>query len=54
MQDHLVFRVFNAPASDKENAAYLDFLTSHPTPFSDQAILDFMQTMMSSPSYQLN
>ena len=52
--DHLVFRVFNAQATEKENAAYLDFLANHPTPFSDQTILDFMQTMMSSPSYQLN
>jgi len=52
--NHLVFRVFNAPATEKESAAYLDFLTNHPTPFSDQTILDFMQTMMSSPSYQLN
>lgn len=52
--DHLVFRVFNNQVTEKESAAYLDFLSNHPTPYSDQTILDFLQTMMSSPSYQLN
>ena len=52
--DHLEFRVFNAPVTEKENAAYFTFLSNHQTPYTDQTILDFLQTMMSSPSYQLN
>jgi hypothetical protein len=52
--DHLEFRVFNAPVTEKENAAYFTFLGNHQAPYSDQTILDFIQTMMSSPSYQLN
>jgi len=51
--EHLEFRVFSAPVPEKERSAYTAFLKKAEVPYADSIILDLLQVMMSSPSYQL-
>ena len=51
--EHLEFRVFSAPVLEKERSAYTAFLKKAEVPYADSIILDLLQVMMSSPSYQL-
>lgn len=52
--DLLSFRIFNYPIPAKEKGAYMAFIGKNPTPYSDNALRDLMQVMMSTPDYQLN